>query len=498
LIVMSALSSHPPNPPTKRPPRLWLRLLLCLLLLAALPFAWFLFERARVNWRLRAAWAEADRTDPGWRYDELQAKRATIPDEENGAIQVARALEQLPKGGYAVAFKNHIDPELPVAERIRRAHDIERTVDDLLPNVRLSPQQALMLQADLDEWATAVREAHKLAHYRRGRFPPPRTPWGEPPPELSGARSLARLLEFDALVAASRGDSAQAAQSCVAGFALARCIGDEPNLPALLVRVALDAIACGSTERVLGQCEPPADELALLQSAVAEEAEQPLWLWMTRAERANVHFMFREVAAGRVKPEEEDLLRRVLLEKDPLQIVRESEPTWLDKWRRRISMDWTAWETEAMERISAWVRIASMPIDEQYPAYKTALGEFAESSVGMASRKLANAAFRTRAQLRAAYVALAIERFRQEQGRWPEKLEELMPGYLEKVPFDVFTGQQIVYRRLADGVAVYSVGPDEKDNHGKTRYLPNDTPEYPESLDFGMRLWDVSKRRVTP
>jgi hypothetical protein len=45
---------------------------------------------------LRAAIADADDTDPGWRLLELEARRRVIPDEENSAINLANAKALLP------------------------------------------------------------------------------------------------------------------------------------------------------------------------------------------------------------------------------------------------------------------------------------------------------------------------------------------------------------------------------------------------------------------
>jgi len=62
--------------------------------------------------------------------------------------------------------------------------------------------------------------------------------------------------------------------------------------------------------------------------------------------------------------------------------------------------------------------------------------------------------------LRCAVAAVAIERYRLAIHHWPEHLEDLVPQYLGKVPTDPFDGQPLRYRRLADGVIIYTVGED--------------------------------------
>ena len=49
------------------------------------------FQFAANEEELRAAIAETDALDPEWRWDQIQARRATIPDDQNGAVVTAAA-----------------------------------------------------------------------------------------------------------------------------------------------------------------------------------------------------------------------------------------------------------------------------------------------------------------------------------------------------------------------------------------------------------------------
>jgi len=90
---------------------------------------------------------------------------------------------------------------------------------------------------------------------------------------------------------------------------------------------------------------------------------------------------------------------------------------------------------------------------------------------------------RKSASLRAAQIALAVRRFQAAQGRMPTALEELVPEYLDTVPVDPFDGQPLRYvRRDGSGFAVYSVGPDGRDNGGDER--PKRRPGEPFNLVF--------------
>ena len=90
-----------------------------------------------------------------------------------------------------------------------------------------------------------------------------------------------------------------------------------------------------------------------------------------------------------------------------------------------------------------------------------------------------------------AATALAVERFRAANGHWPDRLDELVPAYLKLVPLDPYDGQRLRFKRLADGVLIYSTGPDGIDDGGK---VDRENP-IASGTDMGLRLWDVAKRR---
>ena len=69
--------------------------------------------------------------------------------------------------------------------------------------------------------------------------------------------------------------------------------------------------------------------------------------------------------------------------------------------------------------------------------------------------------------LELASTALAIERFRLQQGQLPDALNELAPKFIDAVPKDPFDGAPLRYKRLARGYVVYSVDADGHDDGGR-------------------------------
>jgi len=65
-----------------------------------------------------------------------------------------------------------------------------------------------------------------------------------------------------------------------------------------------------------------------------------------------------------------------------------------------------------------------------------------------------------------AQIVCALERYHLAHGEYPETLEALTPGLIEKIPTDLVGGQPPHYRRNADGTfLLYSIGWSEQ-NHG--------------------------------
>jgi len=76
------------------------------------------------------------------------------------------------------------------------------------------------------------------------------------------------------------------------------------------------------------------------------------------------------------------------------------------------------------------------------------------------------------AMLRGMALFLAIKAYEREQGVLPQTLNQLVPGYLPRVPADPFDGKPFRYLRSAvpglppEAWAVYSIGGDFADDGG--------------------------------
>jgi hypothetical protein len=82
--------------------------------------------------------------------------------------------------------------------------------------------------------------------------------------------------------------------------------------------------------------------------------------------------------------------------------------------------------------------------------------------------KASDQAYQGKALYHAAVTVLAIKRWRLEEDKYPEKLDELVAaGYLKDLPMDPFSDQPLVYKRTEDNFTLYSVGLNFKDDGGR-------------------------------
>jgi hypothetical protein len=435
---------------------------------------------------LQEALAEADRLDPGWRWDDLEAKRAVISDSENGALRVLEARRLMPDPWPA-----KLDPPVRKAADAQRL-DTEETVwlDELVldipPPVLLNERQLRELRAGLHQVAGAVAAARPLTHLSRGRFPyswPVNILAARPPSQ--DARLVANMLNLQAVLLAQEEDATGALDFGRAMVNAGRSLGEEPCLVSQLVRVACRTIAINSMERTLARGQASERSLAAAQRLLEEESAEPLLLIGLRGERAGWHRLLDAIEAGQFRYSEmgsrgselearfEDLMGKGLMRRSHAPLLH--------------------WHTRAVE-------IAKLPPLQQSRQAREIMAEVASMPklvklAAPASDKLAGVLQRIQAQSRCMIATLAAERYRRSKGRWPGSLSDLVSaGLLPKVPTDPYDDAPLRFRATETGLVIYSIGPDEEDNGGKLNRVDAEA----KGLDLGFELWNVKQRRQAP
>ncbi len=80
---------------------------------------------------------------------------------------------------------------------------------------------------------------------------------------------------------------------------------------------------------------------------------------------------------------------------------------------------------------------------------------------------------------RGIHVLVALRRYRNKHGRWPQSLDEIEPHVSAEALIDPFNDGPFVYRLTEDGFTLYSKGRNRIDEHGKYRDPFDDCPIWP-------------------
>jgi hypothetical protein len=468
--------------------RRWRRLgvgLALLVLAAGLYVGWSVHRHFAHERLLQEALAETDAIDPHWRLEAIEARRTVVPEDENAAIAIRRVRVRLVRPNTADWQQR------------------ESLLRELSPAVRLTDAAYRDLIDAVEAVESAIGPALALVRYPRGRFvltydPNPLMTTLGYTDELHCVHF--RVLEPLLLVLAHEGDLAGAVQVCRAMLNLGRSIGDEPFFMSQWLRGFHFVNTIRKLERVLGQGEVTEDVLAELQRALAEEAVYDPWLIGLRGERASVHQVMEGLKGGVIKPSEVRTMHRSMIMSSgrrlPPRTMADQAHDWFEDRFPSDVRPAQAWALRHGNRLTATARL-SWPerraavealLTERADAPELAILALSDLTEWMRLLQLIHA------RGRCAVAAVAAERYRLRHGAWPSSLAALTPDLLQDVPADPFDGRPLRYKRLVDGVVIYSVSLDTADNGGTL----SDDHKLPNGTDLGFRLRDVPHRRQAP
>ncbi|MBE0711943.1 MAG: hypothetical protein IH583_06125 [Candidatus Aminicenantes bacterium] len=341
-----------------------------------------------------------------------------------------------------------------------------RAFQDLVALKPLEPSDRSALEGIVAKNQEALGLLHAMADKPCFLYRDPRAPFAETIiPGMVKMIQATRLMGFEALLRAEKGDVRSATERIRSGLGFASKVAQEATMITQLIAVAdtrmlasfLEAICRGRKVdeeillRLIADLEPKPWRVRLAQ---AIKGERVFFIEMAKraasgARLENEYILFGEPS---ILNDIRVWLIRPLLKTD----IRRTLPKLIDLEAQALHPYYESrGSLRAQER-----QIETLP----WYAYmsKLILGNF-------------EAAFLKEAQLEATLLAartgLACKLFENRTGAYPESLEALVPNILAEVPIDPFTGKPFVYRREGEGFIVYSLGSNEKDDGGRSTYM---------------------------
>ena len=379
---------------------------------------------------------------------ELNQWYATVPDNQNACLALTKAFEL--RSNFSDIRSNLIfDFKLP---------------EHRLP---LSSNQIQLLKDYIALNEPMLRKVDEALKLPGGRYPIVLTKLGNTPlPHLAWLKRVCLIHQYKAMVALESGEIRSADTNITRILTLANTLNHEPCLISQLVRAALVKIAFTTLERRANASAFSSAEASDLSASFARSSVSNLSVRGFVGERAMTISYFRmtrkQALEIGIHESADDPTKGLPLPFNGSPVLR-----WIGYYDR----DYRAY----LEGMKEAIELASNPPPENLVAndflansgsvetrhHRWVSATRFSAYVGSVLRENAGIAYQ-----RLALTALAVERFRNQTGHLPDKLDQLTPQFLDEVPEDPFDGFRLRYKIRKQGYVIYSVGPDLMDDNG--------------------------------
>jgi hypothetical protein len=271
-----------------------------------------------------------------------------------------------------------------------------------------------------------------------------------------------RLLAIDAALRADKGQIEEALEECRGGLRFVQRTLDEPSLFRVLVAMAnTKALLISFNHIVRGKDIAPAS-LASWKTFLDPGVFRSEFVKCLQGERALVLEDGFGLMQGKVE----------LFEPSDTQSAGRRFLYWLIRPALKSE---TLWVQKLFDHYEDIGRLSHFRVGELSPDTLTARNPrrwYFRTIVELFPNL--DAAFMKEGTLEAMVLTtragLACKAYRKQFGRYPDSLAALVPGLLDSEPIDPFTGKPLVYKVRNDGVLIYSLGANQKDDGGRGTY----------------------------
>ncbi len=279
-------------------------------------------------------------------------------------------------------------------------------------------------------------------------------------PEIIKMRDATRLLRLRARFRASRGDMKGALADTVAMGRLADHINQQPILISHMLAIACMGMQVQCLESVLAFGPVTREDLA----SWPNEPTRPNSRALVRALRMEEAFGLR-IMSSILDDDSANTLNQLMGGSNPVSLGLLQSP-----WRVFILPGDVAAYPRTMRKAQA---LAAQPYyksrtqwDEFEPRLRGKGTGILTAMLIPALTRVAENSARLDAKNRLADLGVAATRYKLKHGKYPAQLTDMIPEFLPAVPTDPMTGKPMNMAATEDGLIIYSLGPDMKDDGG--------------------------------
>ena len=333
-------------------------------------------------------------------------------------------------------------------------------------------------------------------------------------PHLSEFRKLAFTFRWRAQLRAEQGRYEEAFGDIKSCYRLGRHLRGDKTLIEQLVGIAIEAMAVQTIRDILIEHRIDSPILAELQQSfekmIADENRTVSFKFekLTLYDEIQRCFTEDRFGGGHLCLRGRGLQRLIALvgsSSDVFEIIFR-EKGWAaaphvlfthpNKQETREMADrYYAFWDKIVQKTPAQIR--SERIDTEKEAMEIIKGNLLLEILTPAIGRVSEISYRNRADVEAVLTIIAILRYEQDSGGYPQNLKQLMADdYLKQLPLDPFSEKPFVYKRTDDNFILYSVGRNFTDDGGEYGKDRKGKPRLWYSLDGDAVFWPVPRSKV--
>jgi hypothetical protein len=341
-----------------------------------------------------------------------------------------------------------------------------------IPETTDSAQRDVLLA--LDHYAAEIKEWSGWRTRPRCQFPTRLDATGFlQTPNFTTFTNASQVFALRMHAHLAAGDPAAALADFEDAFQACRALENPQTLISGVLQAGLTAMTCGQVGESLAAQSWTESELRRIDSAFATLRPALAFRQSFSAERVYGNSYY------------DRLVRSRETRRDLVQMAGGSVPPWAYEFiPRRVFRDNQLRQNQFLDEVLAKVGSDEFPLDPDKPlpsgpeSLQDPLDEyyfFLFKLFGGVVPTVEKQSISLKTRIDQTRLAIALERFRLLRGAFPERLDPLVPEFIESVPVETYSRQPMLYRRNEGGTfLLYGVGKNRIDDGGVRGAKGND------------------------